>query len=87
MAELKTTESDAFYDPESEPSKGNEKGKKIIDVDPSAIFVTTKIHREDLEDPEEGEHLFHLQLWVKCSLLKFYLSIMEAKRTSFQQRS
>ena len=51
MAELKAPESDAFSDPESEPDKGNGKGKQIIDADPSAIFATTKIQRED---PEEG---------------------------------
>ena len=58
MAELKAPESDAFSDPELELDKGNDKGKQIIDVDPSAIVATTKIQREGPEDPEEGEHLF-----------------------------
>ena len=71
VAELKAPESDAFSDLELEPDKGNDKGKQIIDVDPSAIFATTKIQRDDPEDPEEGEHLFHSQMWVKGSPLQF----------------
>ena len=54
VAELKAPESDAFSNPESEPNKGNDKGKQIIDADPSAIVATTKIQREDPEDPKEG---------------------------------
>ena len=68
MAELKAFELDACFDSESEPVKGNDKGNKIIDVDPDAIVATTKIQRED---PEEGEHLFHSQMWVKGSPLQF----------------
>ena len=71
MSELKSLELDAFSDPKSKTDKGNEKGKKIIDVDPSAIFATTKIQREGLEDPEEGECLFQSQMWVKGSPLQF----------------
>ena len=55
-------------DPDSEPDKGNDKGKQIIDADPSAIISTTKIQRED---PEEGERLFQSQMWVKGSPLQF----------------
>ena len=43
MAELKAPESDACSDPELEPDKEDEKGKKIIDVDPSAIVSTAKL--------------------------------------------
>ena len=71
MAEIKAPESDAFFDPELEPDKGNDKGKQIIDVDPSAIVSTTKIQNEGPEDPEEGERLFQSQMWVKGSLLQF----------------
>ena len=56
---LKARESNACSDPELEPDKGDGKGKKIIDADPSAIFSTTKLQRGDLEDPEEGECLSH----------------------------
>ena len=68
---MKALESDACYDPETELDKGDEKGKQIIDVDPSAIVATTKNQREDPKDPEEGERLFHSQMWVKGSSLQF----------------
>ena len=67
----KAPKSDAYSDLESEPDKGDDKGKKIIDADPSAIVATTKLQREDLEDPKEGECLFHSQKWVKGSPLQF----------------
>ena len=43
VAELKTFEPDACFDSKSELDKGNDKEKKIIDAEPSAIIVTTKI--------------------------------------------
>ena len=43
----------------------------IIDVEPSATISTTNIQKEEPEDPEEGECLFHSQMWVKGSPLKF----------------
>ena len=73
VAEVKEPESDSFSDLESETNKGNDKGKQIIDADLSAIVSTTKIQREDLEDPEEGEHLFQSQIWVKGSPLQFLI--------------
>ena len=69
MAKLKAPKSDAFSDPKSEPKKGNEKGKKIIDADPSATFSTTKLRRKDPEDLEEGERFFHSEMWVNGSRL------------------
>jgi hypothetical protein len=39
VVEVISSESDAGYDSESEP----EKGRQIIDVEPSAIVATTKI--------------------------------------------
>ena len=59
MAELKASELDACSDPESEPDKGNGKGKQIIDAEPSAIVATAKIQKNDPEDLEEGECVFH----------------------------
>ena len=44
---------------------------QIIDLNPSVIVSTTKLQREDLEDPQEGEHLFLSQMWVKDSPLQF----------------
>ena len=43
VAELKASKSDACSDPESEPDKGNGKGKHIIDTEASTTVVTTKI--------------------------------------------
>ena len=71
MAELKASKSNACSNPELEPDKGNDKGKKIVDADPNAIVATTKLQREDPEDPEDGEGLFHSQMWVKGSPLQF----------------
>jgi hypothetical protein len=52
---LKASESEAGSESESDP----EKGKWIIDVEPSAIVATTKVHPSEPEEPEEGEHLFY----------------------------
>ena len=71
VAELKASESDTCSDPEPEPDKGNGKGKQIIDADPSATVATAKIQKNEPEEPEEGERLFHSQMWVKGSPLQF----------------
>ena len=68
---MRASKLDACSNSESEPSKVNEKGKKIIDVEPNAIVPTTKIEKEEPEDPEEEEHLFHSQMWVKGSPVQF----------------
>jgi hypothetical protein len=44
---------------------------KIIDIDPTAIVATAAIQPEEPTYPEEGEHLFHSQMWVKGTLLHF----------------
>jgi hypothetical protein len=44
---LKASESDACSDSESEPDKGNDRGKQIIDVEPNATVATTKIGRRN----------------------------------------
>ena len=67
--ELKASKSDACSNSESEPDKGNDKGKQIIDVEPNATIATTKIQKEEPEDLEEAEHLFHSKMWVKGSPL------------------
>ena len=69
MADLKVSESYAGSDSDSEPDKGNDKGNQIVDVKPSATVATTKIQKNEPEDPEEGECLFHSQMWVKGSPL------------------
>jgi hypothetical protein len=45
--------------------------RQIIDADPTAIVVTTTIQLEEPTNHEEGEHLFHSQMWVKGTLLHF----------------
>jgi len=71
VAELKVSESDACSDSESEPDKGNKKGKQIIDADPNATVATAKIQKNEPEDLEEEERLFHSHMWVKGSPLQF----------------
>lgn len=62
MAELKASKSYTCSHPELEPIKGNGKGKQIIDAEPSVTVATAKIQKNELEDPEEGECLFHSPL-------------------------
>ena len=48
-----------------------DKGKQIIDAEPSGTVATTKIQPEDPKESEEGEHLFHSQMWVNGVPLHF----------------
>jgi hypothetical protein len=54
VAELKASELDACSDSESEHENGNDRGKYIIDADPNATIATTKIQKEEPQDPEEA---------------------------------
>jgi len=56
---MKDSAWDVGSDSKSAPYKGTDKWKNIIDAEPNAIVVTTKIYKIEPEDPEEGEHLFH----------------------------
>jgi hypothetical protein len=67
VAEVKASESDAGSDSESEL----ERGRWIIDAEPSATVSTTKLQPDEPDEPEEGECLFHSQMWVKGTLLHF----------------
>ena len=69
MAEIKASESDAYSNTESEPEKGNDRRKKIIYAEPNATIATTKIQKEEPEDSEEEDHIFHSQMWEKGSPL------------------
>jgi hypothetical protein len=69
VAEVKASESDAGSDSESEP----ERGRQIIDAEPSATIATTKLQPGEPDEPEEGEHLFHSQMWVKGTPLHFII--------------
>jgi hypothetical protein len=57
--------------PDSESDSENNGRRQIIDADPTAIVATTTIQPEAPVDPEEGEHLFHSQMWVKGIPLHF----------------
>jgi hypothetical protein len=46
---------------------------QIIDADPTAITTTAVIQPEEPTDPEEGECLFHSQMWVKGTPLHFII--------------
>ena len=59
VVEMRASESDACSDSESESDKVNDKGKQIIDAEPNAIVATMKTEKEEPEDLEEAERLFH----------------------------
>ena len=67
MVDFKDT--DPNLDSESDPK--NIENRQIIDVEPTSIVVTITIQPEELEDHEEGEHLFHSQMWVKETPMHF----------------
>jgi hypothetical protein len=67
VAEVKAFESDEYYDSEPEPKRG----RWIIDAKPSATISTNKLHPGEPDEPKEGEHLFHSQMWVKGTPLHF----------------
>jgi hypothetical protein len=72
---------DKDLNPNSNFDYENNKRRHIIDEKPIAIVATTTIQPKEPKDPEEGEHLFHPEMWVKgprCILLL----IVETKRTS-----
>jgi hypothetical protein len=58
MAKVKASESNAGSDSEREL----EKGRWIIDTEPSATISTTKLQSGEPDEPEEGEGLFHSQM-------------------------
>jgi hypothetical protein len=62
---LKASELDVGSNSESEPDKGDDRGKNIIDAEPNATIATMKIQKKEPEDPQEAECLFHSQMWVK----------------------
>jgi len=76
VAEVKAFESDVGFESESEP----ERGRQIIDTEPSATVSTTKLKPGEPDDPKEGEHIFHLQMWVKGTLLHFIVDSGSQKK-------
>jgi hypothetical protein len=67
VVELKEKESEPDLDFDSKHNKG----KQIIDAEPTATIMATTIQPEEPEELEEGEHLFHSQMWVKGTPLHF----------------
>jgi hypothetical protein len=67
VAEGKASELYASFESDSKP----ERGRHIIDAEPSATISTTKLQPSEPDDPEEGEHLFHSHMWVKGNPLRF----------------
>jgi hypothetical protein len=67
VAEIKDKEPNL----DSESDSENNGKRQIIDADPTAIVATAAIQPEEPTDPEEGERLFHSQMWVKGTPLHF----------------
>jgi hypothetical protein len=65
--ELKDSMSEVDYDSDSNP----EGEKRIIDDGPSSTVTITKVWPSEPKEPEEGEGLFHSQMWVKGDLIHF----------------
>ena len=75
VAKIKDKESN----PDSKYDSKNTGKRQIIDVDPIAIVTTTTIQPEEPMDPEEGEYLFHSQMWVKETPLYFIVDSRSQK--------
>jgi hypothetical protein len=75
VAELEDSESEAYFDSESNP----ESGKRIIDAKPNATFSTTKVQPSEPEELEEWECLFHSQMCVKGTPLHFIVDSSSQK--------
>jgi hypothetical protein len=69
LAEVKAFESNADSKSESKP----EKGRYIIDLEPSSTIDTIKIHPGELDELEDDGHPFHSQMWVKGTLFHFII--------------
>ena len=67
MVKIKEKESNL----DSEFDSENTGKRQIIDADPTAIVATAAIQPEEPTNPEEGERLFHSQMWVKGTPLHF----------------
>jgi hypothetical protein len=69
MDEVKVSESYVGSDSDLEPKRG----RRIINVKPSATVATTKLQHCEQDELEEGECLLHSQMWVKCTPLHFII--------------
>ena len=76
MAEIKDKEPN----PDSESDSENIGKGQIIDANPTTIVATATIQPKEPTDPEEGEHLFHSQMWVKGTPLHFIVDSRSHKK-------
>jgi hypothetical protein len=67
VAEVKASELDV----DSESKLEIERGRWIIDAEPSATIASTKLQPGEPDEPKEGERLFHSQMWIKGTTLHF----------------
>jgi hypothetical protein len=67
VADLKEKESK----PDSNFDSKHNKGKQIINAEPTGTIMPTTIQSGEPKDLEEGEHLFHSEMWVKGTPLHF----------------
>jgi hypothetical protein len=70
---------DKELNPDSESDSQNTGKGKIIDADPTTIVETATIQTKEPTDPEEGERLFHSQMWVKGTPLHFIVDSRSQK--------
>jgi hypothetical protein len=75
VAKVKASKSDVDFDSELEP----ERGRWIIDSEPSATVATTKLQPSETDEPKEGEHLFNSQMWVKGTQLHLIIDSSSQK--------
>jgi hypothetical protein len=75
VAEIKDKE----LNPDSEYDSKNTGKRQIINADPTAIVMTATIQPEEPTDPEEGECLFHSQMWVKGTPFHFIVDSRSQK--------
>jgi hypothetical protein len=57
--------------PDLESDSKNTGKRHVIDADPTSIVMITTIQPEEPTDPEQGECLFHSQMWVEGTPLHF----------------
>jgi len=67
VAKFKEKESKHELDSDSKHNKG----KQIINAEPTTTIMARTIQRKEPEELEEGESLFHSHMWVKGSPLHF----------------
>ena len=56
-----------------------EKGRHIIDAEPSVTIAIEKFQLEELEEPKEGERIFHSHVWVNGTPLHFIVNSSRKK--------